>query len=30
VEMEDDMGRVYDKKTYDLLRKQGIIREKKA
>lgn len=29
VEMEDDQGRVYDKKTFDLLRKQGVIKEKK-
>ena len=30
VEMEDDLGRVYDKKTYDLLKKQGLLREKKT
>ncbi len=29
MEMEDDQGRVYDRKTYELLRKQGIIRDKK-
>lgn len=29
VEMEDDQGRVYDYKTYELLRKQGVIREKR-
>jgi splicing factor 3A subunit 3 len=29
MEMEDDQGRVYDRKTYELLRQQGIIRDKK-
>lgn len=30
MEMEDDQGRVYDKKTFEMLKKQGVIREKKA
>ena len=29
MEMEDEQGRVYDRRTYELLKKAGVIREKK-